>query len=89
VRYFAVGAFRDPTSIFTKPVSASEDKTIKVWDLDSGRALRTLEGHSDGVNEVTVTADGQCAVSESVDKTVKFWDLETGRGLRTLEGRSH
>ena len=32
-----------------RAVSASRDKTLKVWDLESGRALRTLEGHTDGV----------------------------------------
>ena len=32
-----------------RAVSASEDKTLKVWDLDSGRELRTLTGHSDSV----------------------------------------
>ena len=31
-----------------RAVSASDDKTLKVWDLESGRELRTLEGHSDG-----------------------------------------
>ena len=29
-----------------RAVSASKDKTLKVWDLESGRELRTLEGHS-------------------------------------------
>ena len=31
-------------------VSASDDNTLKVWDLESGRELRTLAGHSDAVN---------------------------------------
>ena len=59
-----------------------------MWDLETGRALRTLEGHSDTVNGVAVTADGRRAVSASSDKTLKVWDLETGRELRTLEGHS-
>ena len=71
-----------------RAVSASEDKTLKVWDLESGRALRTLEGHSDWVNGVAVTPDGRRAVSASWDKTLKVWDLESGRALRTLEGHS-
>jgi WD40 repeat protein len=44
-------------------VSASEDRTLKVWDLENGRALRTLEGHSNKVQGVAVSADGRRAVS--------------------------
>jgi len=69
-------------------VSASTDKTLKVWDLESGICLRTLEGHTDCVNGVAVTPDGRCAVSASTDKTLKVWDLESGTCLRTLEGHT-
>jgi len=69
-------------------VSASADKTLKVWDLDSGRALRTLKGHSDDVTGVAVTPDGRRAVSASEDRTLKVWDLDTGQALLTLEGHS-
>jgi len=68
-----------------RAVSASRDNTLKVWDLESGRPLRTLEGHSSGVTSVAVTADGQRAVSTSWDNTLKVWDLESGSTLRTLE----
>ena len=69
-------------------VSASLDKTLKVWELESGRELRALQGHSDRVNGVAVTADGRRAVSASDDKTLKVWELESGRELRTLQGHS-
>src|SRR5205823_5409322 len=62
--------------------------TLEVWDLDAGRALRTLQGHSWSVYGVAVTPDGKRAVSASEDKMLKVWDLETGRALRTLEGHS-
>ena len=71
-----------------RAVSASEDNTLKVWDLETGQELRTLAGHSDSVNGVAVTADGRRAVSASRDKTLKVWDLETGQELRTLAGHS-
>ena len=51
-----------------RAVSASEDNTLKVWDLETGHALRTLEGHSASVYGVAVTADGKRAVSASQDK---------------------
>ncbi|MCI0695865.1 NB-ARC domain-containing protein [candidate division KSB1 bacterium] len=67
-------------------VSASSDKTLKVWDLTSGQTLRTLEGHSDEVNSVAITPNGEYAVSASKDKTLKVWDLTSGQVLRTLVG---
>jgi len=71
-----------------RAVSTSADKTLKVWDLETGLALGTLEGHSAYVLGVAVTADGKRAVSASEDKTLKVWDLETARTLRTLTGHS-
>jgi WD40 repeat protein len=68
-------------------VSASWDKTLKVWDLGSGRALCTLEGHAAYVTGVAVTADGKRAVSASYDNTLKAWDLESGRA-RCARGKA-
>ena len=71
-----------------RAVSASDDNTLKVWDLETGEELRTLAGHSGRVTGVAVTADGRRAVSASWDKTLKVWDLETGARMRTLAGHS-
>ena len=60
------------------------DGMLKVWELDSGRELRTLAGHSAEVNGVAVTADGKRALSASGDNTLKVWKLETGRVLATF-----
>jgi WD40 repeat protein len=77
------------TADWKRAVSASWDKTLKVWDLDTSRAVRTLEAHTYfGVNGVAVTPDGKRAVSASSDHTLKEWDLATGRELRALEGHS-
>jgi WD40 repeat protein len=60
---------------------------MKVWDLETGRAIYTL-GRS--INGVAVTLDGRRAVSTaSWDKTMTVWDLETGSALRNLKGHSY
>jgi WD40 repeat protein len=69
-------------------VSASRDKTLRVWDLASGAELHILRGHTDQVTTVAVTPDGRVAVSGSHDRTVRSWDLATGQLLRTFEGHS-
>ncbi|MDT9205722.1 WD40 repeat domain-containing protein, partial [Limnospira sp. PMC 1243.20] len=71
-----------------RAVSASDDNTLKLWDLETGTELATLTGHSDDVNAVVIAPDGKRAVSASDDKTLKLWDLETGTELATLRGHS-
>jgi WD40 repeat protein len=69
-------------------VSASFDRTLRVWDLDSGRLLTTLAGHTSWVTACAVMADGRRAVSGADDGTLKIWDLERGRELATLRGHT-
>ncbi|KAM3066490.1 hypothetical protein ACMFMG_011988 [Clarireedia jacksonii] len=68
--------------------SASDDKTIKVWDAATGILQQTLEGHSDRVYSVAFSADSKLLASASDDKTIKFWDTATGILQQTLEGHS-
>jgi WD40 repeat protein len=69
-------------------VSASEDKTLKIWDLETGRVVCTLIGHSASVSGVALSPDGRFAVSGCSDHTLKVWDLEACREIRTLVGHS-
>jgi WD40 repeat protein len=72
-----------------RAVSASEDCTVRAWDLKSGQLLRVLKGHQGSVRAVAITADGRRAVSGGVDQTVRVWDLENGQMLRIFEGHTH
>ena len=70
----------------TKIISGSDDKTVKIWDANTGECLKTLEGHSNYVNSVAYSPDGSKIISGSNDDTVKIWDANTGQCLKTLEG---
>jgi len=63
-------------------VSGSRDHTIKLWDVATGREIRTFRGHSDVVSSVKFLPDGRHIVSSSWDKSVRLWDIATGSEIR-------
>jgi hypothetical protein len=70
-------------------LSGSHDNTLRLWELASGRCLRTFEGHKHHVNSVCLSADGRFALSGGKDNTLRLWELASGRCLRTFEGHKH
>ena len=66
--------------------SGSEDKTIRLWDVASGKKLPTLTGHTGGVASVAFSPDSRTLASGSWDKTIKPWNVASGSVLRTLTG---
>ena len=69
-------------------VSGSWDKTIKLWNVETGKEIRTLKGHDELVRSVNFSPDGKTLVSGSEDKTIILWNLGTDWGLSDLMGRS-
>ena len=65
-------------------LSGSYDKTMKLWDVASGRLL-TSTGHSDAVWSVALAPDGRTALSTSRDKGLRLWDIASGRVLWTAQ----
>ena len=65
--------------------SASADKTVKLWNVETEKLLSTITGNELAVNFVTFSPDGKTLVG-SVGKTIKLWNVETVTLLSTLAG---
>jgi WD40 repeat protein len=66
--------------------SGSDDRTVRLWDAETGALQQTLEGHASTVEAIAFSPDGQRLASGSHDGTVRLWDMETGALQQTLEG---
>ena len=60
------------------------DGWIRLWDVRSGREVRTFKGHKDEVSSVAMSPDGKLLVSGGTDGTVRLWDVGTGREIRVM-----
>src|SRR5438270_13791891 len=58
--------------------SASQDGTVKLWDVASGREAYTLTGHQGTVTAVAFAPDGATAISAGRDRVLKIWDAARG-----------
>jgi WD40 repeat protein len=65
--------------------SASNDRTVRVWETATGACRSVLQGHSDLVSAVVFSPDGQLVASASEDSTVRVWETATGQCRCLLE----
>jgi WD40 repeat protein len=70
-------------------LSGNSDRTVQIWDMESGKEIRTMRGHTDYVNSVSFSPDGKLALSASADNSLKLWDALSGEEIRTLQGHSY
>lgn len=74
VRFIPSGAAGAPSS-GNLLVSASRDKTLRIWDVSTGYCLKTVRGHADWVRDVCPSPDGRFILSASTDQTARLWDV--------------
>ena len=64
--------------------SGSHDRTIRLWDVNTGSLLRTLTGHTHSVLSVAFSPDSNILASGSGDRKIRLWDVNTGRLIRSV-----
>ena len=69
-------------------VSASGDKTLKIWDLRTCEEVRTLCGHRGEIYSVDVSPDTKHIISGGQDMIVRLWCFCTGGLLFCFKGHS-
>jgi NACHT domain- and WD repeat-containing protein len=67
-------------------VTASGDRSIRIWDLTTGNNIKIIEYDSEKLHKLSLTPDGKKAITSSIDGKVFIWDLETGSNSRTING---
>jgi WD40 repeat protein len=72
----------------TKLATCAADKFVKVWEIPSGKFVKSFEGHTHHVLDVGWKADGKLLASASADNSIKVWDYEKGEQLRTITGHT-
>jgi len=70
---YSIAVSKDKKKVF----SASIDKTIKIWDLETGSLIKTLKGHNAEINCIILIDEKNQLISGSEDGTIKIWNLET------------
>src|SRR5262249_21577174 len=85
-RSFEIGGTMPPLWWSGKPlVTGVGTERLSLWDQNSGKLLRVLEGHHGAIAAVAWSADGKTLATASHDKTVRLWDYSTGKSLHEFK----
>jgi WD40 repeat protein len=69
-------------------VSGSEDKTIKIWETQTGKEFRTLR-HTGQINALALSSDSRLILTGDEKGVINLWDLQTGKALGKFAGQPH
>lgn len=68
----------------TTLVSGGADRLVRMWDIETGRLLRSLRGHTNDIRAIVFTPDGQTMATGSEDRTIRLWNGVTGEPTKLL-----
>jgi WD40 repeat protein len=69
-----------------RALTVGGDHRLRLWDLENGKELAQLQGHTASVSAIVFSDDGQVALSAGRDSTVRVWDLATGKERAVFRG---
>jgi WD40 repeat protein len=69
-------------------LSASDDRTLRLWEVATGAEVRAFTGHTEAVNACAFSPDSRYALSASRDQTLRLWEVATGEELRAFTGHT-
>jgi WD40 repeat protein len=69
-------------------LTGGADLLAKLWDVETGRELRSFVGHGGAVQSVAFSPDGRRVLTGGTDGLAKLWDVETGRELGSFVGHA-
>lgn len=65
--------------------TGSRDKSAKLWELSTGREVRSFLGHQASVNSLEFSKDGKYLITANGDGTAKIWEVKTGNEISTVK----
>ena len=68
--------------------TAAADKFMKVFEVPSGKLLKSFEGHTHHVMDVGWTPNGKFLATAGADDLIKIWDFEKGEKVRDIKGHT-
>jgi WD40 repeat protein len=61
---------------------------VRLWDVQTGKCLHILHGHTGAVISIRFSADGHSLVSGGGDQSIRLWNVQTGESLCSLQGHT-
>jgi len=69
-------------------LSGSDDKTVKLWDIQTGGIIKNFYGHTGQVHSVSISPNYTIFASGSQDNTIRLWYIQTGECFCVIDGHS-